>query len=237
MKVKVLGTRGEIDSSAPYHSHHSGVLIDDMILLDCGDKEFLKYNPHHILITHLHPDHAYFVREPTKEQPIDIPIYAPESFSGTVPIKILSEKKRFNHHEVVPIPTHHSHKVASQAYLIKKDKEEILYTGDMIWINKQYHELFKNLKLVITEGSYIRKGGLIQQHKDSKKLYGHTGIPNLIKFFSPFTKHILFIHFGSWFYENIHESRRKLNELAKAYNITIHVGYDGMTIDTNELQI
>lgn len=39
MNIKVLGTRGEIEESAPYHSHHSGVLIDDAILLDCGEQK------------------------------------------------------------------------------------------------------------------------------------------------------------------------------------------------------
>lgn len=40
MKIKILGTRGEIEESAPYHSKQSGVLVDDKILLDIGDKDF-----------------------------------------------------------------------------------------------------------------------------------------------------------------------------------------------------
>jgi glyoxylase-like metal-dependent hydrolase (beta-lactamase superfamily II) len=62
MNIKILGTRGEIKVSAPYHSRHSGVLIDNTLLLDCGEPEFLDYKPQAILITHLHPDHAFFVR-------------------------------------------------------------------------------------------------------------------------------------------------------------------------------
>ncbi len=83
----------------------------------------------------------------------------------------------------MPIPTHHSHKANSQTYLIKKGKEKILYTGDMIWINKEYHHLLENLDLVITEGSFIQKWRRIRRHEESKKIYGHTSIPIFIKFF------------------------------------------------------
>jgi len=50
---------GEIRKSCPYHSKHPGVLIDEKILLDIGEEEFLKYKPEYVFITHLHPDHAF----------------------------------------------------------------------------------------------------------------------------------------------------------------------------------
>lgn len=45
MKITILGTRGEIEESAPYHSKKSGVLVNDILLLDIGDKNFLEYKP------------------------------------------------------------------------------------------------------------------------------------------------------------------------------------------------
>ena len=69
--------------------------------------------------------------------------------------------------------------------------------------------------------------------KDSKtgKLYGNAGIPDLIKLFKPFTHHILFIHFDSWFYKRTKKARAKLNELGRMGGISMLVGYDGMQID------
>ena len=61
MQINVLGTLGEIQASDRKHLMHSGVLIADMILLNIGEKTFLKYNPQYIFITHLHPDHAFFM--------------------------------------------------------------------------------------------------------------------------------------------------------------------------------
>ena len=185
MDIKILGTRGEIEATAPYHSRHSGILIDETLLLDFGEKDFLNDKPKFILITHLHPDHAFFIRHPHESINVEIPIYGPEKYRNHIIVEKLSRPKRFGRYEIIPIPTHHSHRVASQAYLIQKGNEKILYTGDMIWINKEYHPLLQKLDLVITEGSYLRRGGFIKKHPESGKLYGHAGIPDLIKLFKP----------------------------------------------------
>lgn len=236
MKIKILGTRGEIIPSVPYHSKKSGILVDSKILIDIGEESFLEQNPKGILISHLHPDHAFFVRHPEElVKEIDVPIYAPESYKKNVQVKKLTSTKRICNYIIIPIPTHHSHKVASQAYLIKKDKEKILYTGDMVWIDKKYHHKLNNMNLIITEASYYREGGLILKDKDSGKLYGHTGIPNLVRLFSKFTKHLLFVHFGSWFYENTQKAKKDLKKLGDEYDVNIIIGYDGMKIDTRNL--
>lgn len=232
MKIKVLGTRGEIEASAPYHSHHSGVLVDDKLLLDVGEKEFLKYNPKYILITHLHPDHAFFVRN--LENKIDADIYAPEKYEK-IDIKNLKRKNKIGPYEITAIPAIHSLKVDSVAYLVQKGAHRFLYTGDMIWIEKKYHHYLKDLNLVITDGSFIRKGGMVRRKDKAGKIYGHRGIPDLINLFKKFTKNIMFIHFGSWFYKDIKKARKKLNKLARGNKVNIITGYDSMEINISDL--
>ena len=232
MKIKILGTRGEIEASLPRHSKHSGVLIDNALLMDLGEREFLQTKPKWIFTTHLHPDHAIFVQEPIKT---NIPIYAPEKYQNGIKVKVLKKEIGVGPYKIKPIPTHHSIKVKSVAYLIKKGKYKILYTGDMIWINKKYHHLFKDLNLVITEGSFMRKGGMVRRSKKTGQIYGHTGIPNLIKLFKNYTDHILFMHFGSWFYKDIQKTKEKIKKLAKENNITLRIGYDGLSIDLDKL--
>jgi ribonuclease BN (tRNA processing enzyme) len=234
MKIKILGTRGEIEPSAPYHSHQSGVLIDKKILFDLGEREFLKYNPKYIFITHLHPDHAVFIEEEMKQK-IKAPVFAPEKHSNQVEVKKMEKAKKINSYKIVPIPTIHSKKLDSQAYLIKKGKQKILYTGDMIWMEKKHHDKLKDLDLVITEGSFIRKGGIVRRDEETGKISGHTGIPNLINLFKKFTDNILFIHFGSWFYKNIKDSRKKLKGLGRKNKVNVLIGYDGMDVDVSKL--
>ena len=232
MKIKVLGSRGEIRASAPYHSKHSGVLVDKKLLLDFGEIEFLKHNPKYILITHLHPDHAAFILEAVETE---IPIYLPQKYRSKLNIKIPHKRFKLNSYTIIPLPTIHSMKVKSTAYLIQKASQKILYTGDLVWLEKKYHKLFKGLDLVITDGSFIRKGGLVMRSKKNGQIYGHTGIPNLIRLFSKFTKNILFIHFGTWFYRNTKYSRSKLGKLGGENSVDIHIGYDGMELNLNKL--
>ena len=52
MRIKVLGTRGEIEETASNIEKHSGVLIDKL-LFDCGEDSFLKYSPKAIFVTHI----------------------------------------------------------------------------------------------------------------------------------------------------------------------------------------
>ncbi len=234
MKIKILGTRGEIKASAPYHIKHSGLLVDNKILFDLGEKDFLKYKPKYIFITHLHPDHAFFVR---KGEEFKTEIYAPEKYKD-LKIKVLSGKTivAVNSFSIMAIPTIHSKRVKSCAYLIKKGKQKILYTGDMIWINKKYHKFLKDLDLVITEGSFIRNGGMIRREKKTAEIYGHNGIPDLIKLFKKFTKNILFVHFGSWFYKDIKEARKKLQKLGEESGLKVYIGHDGKRLSARKLR-
>lgn len=198
-------------------------------MLDIGEREYLDHRPKAILITHLHPDHAFFVRNSKDGLSSEVPIFAPEK-SEDVKVEILDKKKTIAGYAVHPIPTHHSIKVNSQAYLIAKDPFKILYTGDMIWINKDYHHLFEGLDLVITEGSYLRKGGLVRRDNKTGKIYGHAGIPDLVHLFKEFCDHIVLTHFGSWFYKDAGQARKKIKEIAKQNGLTITPGYDNMKI-------
>lgn len=230
MDIKILGTRGEIKPSAPYHAKKSGVLLDNKILLDCGDERFLAYHPRYILMTHLHPDHAYFTRGDKQYEIPDAHMYAPEAFDH-VPITVTKKPFTIAGYRITPIPTIHSIKVQSNAYLIEHKKKRILYTGDMIWIEKKYHHLLHDLDLVITEASHMREGGVVRRDPKTGHIFGHTGIPNLIALFSPYTPSIVLTHFGSWFYKDMKAGRRQCLALGRAYGVEVIVGHDGMELE------
>ncbi len=229
MRLTILGTRGEIEESTPYHAKKSGLLIDKTLMLDLGEKTFLDFQPKWIYITHLHPDHAYFVRKGKEEFPATkAHIHAPEKQG--FPIGVVKRKQKVGSYTIFAIPTIHSKSVLSCAYLVEKGKKRILYTGDMIWIEKKYHSLFSRLDLVITEASFLKEGGMIRRDKDRGQIYGHTGLPNLIRLFQAYTDRLLFLHFGSWFYQDMQKKKKKIKQLGKEYGIEAISAYDGMEI-------
>ncbi len=233
LKIKILGTRGEIEESCRLHSKYSGVLVDNTLLFDVGEKAFLKTQPKAIFLTHLHPDHAYFVRKGKEEQPSTAaPIFAPEAPKG-LPIQILNEPIEWEGYSITPLPTHHSLHVKSQGYLIKKGNRSVLYTGDLVWMDKKYTDLLGIVDLVITEASFLRKGGMIRKDLTTGLLYGHNGVPNLMDLFKRHTHKILFTHFGAWFYASTRTSRQKLQTLGKEKDLQVIVAHDGLEIVLN----
>jgi len=225
MIIKILGTRGEIDEKAPWHTKYSGVLIDNSFLLDLGEKEYLKYNPSFIVFTHLHPDHAFFVR---KENELDqkIEAYAPEESPEVDNIKVVNDPFKKNSYRFTPIPVIHSLKVRSLAYIVEKDDKRLLYTGDLAWMEKKYQKKFGRLDMVITEGSFIKKGGMIRKDKESGNIFGHTGLPDLIRIFSEYTQHIVLMHFGTWFMKDVKTARKKIQDLTPP-DVKVEIARDG----------
>lgn len=225
MKVKILGTRGEIERSAPWHTKHSGVLVDDTFLLDLGEKEYLDHDPEFVVFTHFHPDHAFFMR---RHQQLDksIEAYGPEK-----PDELNNLHKRttvFDRgpYRFTPIPTIHSLKVKSQAYIVEKGGRRILYTGDLAWMEKKYQKELGKLNMVITEGSFFKKGGMIRRNKASGKIFGHTGVPDLVRIFSKHTSHIVLMHFGNWFMKDVEKAREKIAKLSTD-DIKVEAARDG----------
>ncbi|MEN6311400.1 MAG: MBL fold metallo-hydrolase [Acidobacteriota bacterium] len=232
MKIKVLGTRGEVEESAPRHSRHSGLLVDGRLLLDLGEREFLETGARRVFITHLHPDHAFFVRSPG---PLGVPVYAPETRDGVPELRLFPGEMAYGGYRIRAVPTDHSLKVKSTAYLVEKGGRRLLYTGDMFWINKEYRPLLGRLDLVVTEASFLVRGGMIRRDRAAGRAFGHAGVPNLIELFRVHTSNILFVHFGSWFYADARASRRKLEALGRQNGVAVRVGYDGYELDLGEL--
>ncbi|MBS3793826.1 MAG: MBL fold metallo-hydrolase [Candidatus Thorarchaeota archaeon] len=222
-RIEFLGTRANTDVKTPRHSKHSGVLVDSRILLDVGESEFLENNPEAIFITHLHPDHAFFVNNSVNS--IDVPIYAPEE-SEEIDIEVISEETTVGPFTVTSIPTIHSKIVESTAYLLE-DKNRLLYTGDMVWIEKKHHHRFGDLDLVITDGSFIREGGRVFGDNQGN-VWGHKGVPDLIDFFKEYTERIIFTHLGKWLLQDVETGKNKMEQFSQ---VNVELAYDGMVVE------
>jgi hypothetical protein len=220
MKIEMLGTRGNVDVSAKGYERQSGIFIDDRILLDLGEKEYLNLHPDYIFISHLHPDHAVFEQEDLP--PISIPVYAPES-SSQQQVTILSDSVTVDSYMVTPFPTIHSTRVKSMALLVRKESS-VFYTSDVMEV---IPELEDPVDVVIIDGSFMRRGGLIRR-SDSGKRFGHTGISDLVQTYAAYTDYFLVTHFGTWFYRDIEQSIDTIESLGNG--TTVRAAHDGMIV-------
>lgn len=230
MKIKILGTLANIENTNPLHKNHSGILIDNKILVDVGEKEFLGLKPKLLLFTHLHPDHAYFVK---KGETINtaIPAFGPETHGKMNSISIVAEGDTIEAegYKITAVPVIHSIKAKSFGYIIKKKDKKIFISGDVAWIEQKYREQFPFFDLVVTEGSYIRKGGMVRRDKNTGNIFGHTGIPDLVKMLGPYTQHILFVHLGNWFVKDVSKGRERIKNLSTK-NLNVEAAVDGQEL-------
>jgi phosphoribosyl 1,2-cyclic phosphodiesterase len=226
MRLEILGTRGNIAVSARRHTRHAGVLVDETILIDLGERRYLLRHPRHIFITHLHPDHAVF---PTARGLHGSEIYLPERSPIVPGAKIIRRPVQIGVHRVVPVPTVHATTTRSLGYIIERGRRRVFYSSDMISIDRRYHARLGRLDLVITDGSFIRRGGLVRRDPVTGKRFGHAGLPDLVAFFRRFTSRIVVSHLGSWFYADVANSRRRIAALSDGVSVT--AAWDGMTIE------
>lgn len=227
MKIEILGSRGKIKPTAPKYKNHSGILIDNTLLVDIGQREYLERNPEAIIFTHFHPDHAYFEFEKENFFP-KIPTYGPEKNPLIKDLKIITQKLKIKKFTITPVPVIHAKDLKSLGYVIEKDQKRVFITGDVAWIEKDYLKEIEKLDLIITEATFINKGGRI--NRSGNKIYGHTGIPDLIRIFKPMTKKIVFTHYGDWFFEDVNLGPVKIREL-EPEGVAVIPAWDGFSIE------
>lgn len=226
MKIKILGTRGKIEPSARGYKNHSGILIDGKILIDVGESEYMEHDLEAVVFTHFHPDHAYFVSQQEKFSS-EIALFGPEAQEFVPNLTVVSEKFNIGEYQFTPVPVIHALKLKSLGYVIQKGEKSIFITGDVAWIEKAEREQLPKVDLVITEATFINKGGRINRKKD--RIFGHTGVPDLIRILSPMAGKIVFTHYGNWFFENVEDGLKKIKVLEE--DVPLIPAKDGMEIE------
>lgn len=224
MEIKILGARGNIKPEAPGYKQYSGVLVDNAILLDLGEPEYLDFGPQCIFITHLHSDHAVFMEEVLEVEP---PIYAPEEHHRT---KLIEDTIEHGGYLVTPVPTLHSKHVKACSYIVEKDKKRLFYTGDVAEYPEGSLNDIGKFDAVISEASYINRGGRTWQDKETGKSRGHLGIPDFIEAFKPHTNRMIFMHFGSWFVRDPAKGKQQFEKLTGNFpDMDLEIAHDGVS--------
>lgn len=213
MKIEFLGTRGKIKPSAPGYKNHTGILIDDQLLFDVGESQFLRFRHQIILFTHYHPDHAFFV---SAEESFEIatPHYGPEPHPLLPNVTIFDSELEWEGYRITAFPVIHALNLQSLGYVVEKNGKRVMLTGDVAWIEKAVLDKLPSMDLVCTEATFINKGGRI--NRNDGKIFGHTGVPDLIRILSRVTKRIAFAHYGEWFFSSYPNGPQMIKEMTPA---------------------
>jgi len=229
MKLKFLGTKGEIEEYSQKHKYHSSLLIEYKnfkLLIDYGELHrysLEKIKPDALLITHAHPDHYIWTIKDVKTK---IPVYStketlnygkfkPENYKTIKPGK----KFKIDKFKILPYKVLHSIKCPTIGFKISVDKKTLIYNPDLVdIINK--NKILKKVDYYIGDGSSI-KANLVR--KKNNKIFGHARIITQMNWCKKYNvKNIIFTHLGK-------ETIKKEKQFKKQHPEIIFA-YDGMKI-------
>lgn len=181
MKLRFLGTRGNIDARTRRHRMHSALMVSYYgkdVMIDCGEDwlgEVDALNPRAIVVTHAHPDHAWGLK-----QGAPAPVYAPqEAWAGMEGFEI-EERHVIEHRQPVEIagmtfeafPVDHSTRAPAVGYRITAGEVTLFYVPDVVWIHDRAAAL-SGAKLYVGDGATITRS-MVRKIDDN--LIGHTPI-------------------------------------------------------------
>lgn len=180
-----MGTRGNIMPKNRRHRMHTSALISHRgrrVMIDCGEtwrERIDEVNPHAIVITHAHPDHAFgldlgapcpvWAMRDTWERIDHFPIERElrHVLSARRPRQI--EGIRFEAFPVV-----HSIRAPAVGYRIHANRVGVFYVPDVAWIPER-KAAFHRIRAYIGDGATVTRN-MVRRHRKTGKLFGHANI-------------------------------------------------------------
>lgn len=241
MKLTFLGTRGYIDPKSPRHRMHTSTMIGfrrRRLVIDCGENwrhKIERWNPHAIVITHPHPDHAFGLKAGAR-----CPVYATkEAWMKMKRFAIPLEQRRTltirRSREIAgmtvrPFSVVHSVQAPAVGFRITAGKTTIFYVPDVISIRRR-SEALSGIRLYIGDGAAIARP-IIRKEKTRRQLVGHSSIRTQLGWCK--REHVpkmIVTHCGSEIVKSgERKSMARLRQLASQYGVEVEIAYDGMEL-------
>jgi phosphoribosyl 1,2-cyclic phosphodiesterase len=181
VKLKFLGTRGEIDIKTRLHRMHSSLEISyrgHRVMIDCGAdwlRRVHRIQPEAIVLTHAHPDHAWGLKNGAPCR-----VYATEQtwrILKRFPLAdraFIEPRVPFCIHNMVfeAFAVEHSLRAPAVGYRITAGRTSIFYVPDLVSICEQ-REAVTDVRVYVGDGASLRRS-IIRKRDGS--LIGHASI-------------------------------------------------------------
>lgn len=181
MKLRFLGTRGEIDIRTRLHRMHSSLQVSykgHAVMIDCGLdwlRRIDRMHPDAIVLTHAHPDHAWGLKNGAP-----CPVYATQQTWRIIerfPVldrTTIGPRRPFDIHGVTleAFPVEHSIRAPAVGYRVAAGASSIFYVPDLVFIYDA-PEALSGIRLYIGDGATLRRPIV---RKRGTSLVGHSPI-------------------------------------------------------------
>jgi len=237
VKLKFLGTRGEIDIRTRLHRMHSSLEVSykgRAVMIDCGLdwlRRIHRMRPDAIVLTHAHPDHAWGLKNGAPCR-----VYASEQtwrILKRFPVldrTTIEPRRPFDIHGITleAFPVEHSIRAPAVGYRITAGASSIFYVPDLVSIYDA-HEALRGIRLYIGDGARLRRPIV---RKTAGSLVGHSPIRTQLGWcHQEGVRKALFTHCGSEIVRaDSGQIARSVRNLGLEQGVDAGIAIDGMDV-------
>jgi phosphoribosyl 1,2-cyclic phosphodiesterase len=234
MKLRFLGTRGEIELRTEQHSRHSALLVcyhGRDVLVDCGldwRDRVGDLGVDAIALTHAHPDHAGGLRDGAPA-----PVYATAETWASIDRYPIAQRQpveprrpfRVGGIELEAFPVEHSVRAPAVAYRISAGRAAILYAPDVVAIPNR-GEAMRSLSLYVGDGASVARA--IIRVRDGVRI-GHASIREQLDWCAAErVGRAIFSHCGSQILHDEPRAAERIAALGRERGMTAEIARDGL---------
>jgi phosphoribosyl 1,2-cyclic phosphodiesterase len=237
VKLRFLGTRGEIEARTARHRRHSSLLVayrGRELIVDWGldwQGELRRFRPAAIVLTHAHPDHAAGLRDGAA-----CPVYATDvawAALGHYPIErrgVVAPRRPFRVGSIrlEAFAVQHSLRAPAVGYRIEAGRAAIFYAPDLVAIAGE-QEALTGLDAYVGDGAAVTRS--IIRRRDGRAI-GHASIRAQLEWCAANqVPRAVFTHCGSEIVKGDPAAvADRVDALGRERSVRTEIAYDGLEL-------
>jgi phosphoribosyl 1,2-cyclic phosphodiesterase len=237
MKLRFLGTRGEIEQRTRRHCMHTSLMVSYRgggVMIDCGLDwlgKFERLHPRAVVLTHAHPDHAWGLKRGAA-----CPVHASQETWRELRYYPVKDRRLIKERTPTKIcgitfeafPVEHSILAPAVGYRVTAGRVCIFYVPDLIFIHDRAAAL-KDVQVYIGDGATVTRSFI---RRRGKALIGHSPVRTQLTWCEKEgVPKAIITHCGS---EIVTCDERRLSAklcaMAVERGIEVRLAYDGMKL-------